>query len=71
MTKYPETIPGRLKMLADWLDIRFYRENDEVQQDLRRWSVGIERLFAAIESEDMDDIWAAYVELKSQPEKAA
>lgn len=40
--------PEKLRLLADWLDVKYPAEDTEAQNDLRHWADLIERLVDSI-----------------------
>lgn len=61
----PETVSSRLRILADWIDVKTGcgkpggDQHDEVQRDLRNWADALEKLFDAIDARDMQAIQQA------------
>lgn len=48
MSDKPKTPEEGLRFLADWLDLKFPNDPDEIQQDCRRWADEIEQLRAEV-----------------------
>jgi len=63
----PDNIPDRLRLLADWIDVKTAdNPNTEVQRDLRKWADRLAALFDAIDSGDPDAQWITNVLAKAE-----